>query len=43
MVHPTLDNQGRLVDLNGEDLKSRIAELNIPAAEMSSYYDVRPC
>jgi hypothetical protein len=43
MVHPTLDHRGRLVDLDGEDLKSRIEELNIPAAEMSSYYDLRPC
>jgi chitin disaccharide deacetylase len=42
MVHPTLDNCGRLVDGDGNDLTSRMGGLHIPPAEMSSYYDLRP-
>lgn len=38
MVHPRLDNCGRLVDLDGHDLESRITALSIPAAETCSYY-----
>jgi hypothetical protein len=38
MVHPMLDDCGRLVDFNGEDLASRITALSIPADEMCSYY-----
>lgn len=37
MVHPRLDECGRLVDLDGEDLEARIAALRIPVAEMCSY------
>jgi predicted glycoside hydrolase/deacetylase ChbG (UPF0249 family) len=40
MVHPMLDNRDQLVDLNGEELKSRIDALRIPAAEMCSFYDM---
>jgi chitin disaccharide deacetylase len=40
MVHPNLDQCDRLVDIDGEDLKSRIDALRIPAEEMCSYYDV---
>jgi predicted glycoside hydrolase/deacetylase ChbG (UPF0249 family) len=40
MVHPSFDSNGRLVDLDGQDLKSRIEELCIPAGEMCSYHDV---
>jgi len=38
MVHPTLDDCGRLIDSDGEVLESRIAALGIPAAQMCSYY-----
>jgi len=38
MVHPRLDDYGRLVDLDGQDLESQITALRIPAAEMCSYY-----
>lgn len=37
MVHPRLDRSGRLVDLDGEDLESRIRALHIPRADMCSY------
>jgi predicted glycoside hydrolase/deacetylase ChbG (UPF0249 family) len=43
MVHPMFDGSGRLVDSDGEDLKSRIDALCVQAAEMSSYYDVAAC
>jgi predicted glycoside hydrolase/deacetylase ChbG (UPF0249 family) len=42
MVHPMLDNSERLVDSDGEDLKSRIDALRIPADEMCSYSGVPP-
>jgi hypothetical protein len=37
MVHPILDNSGRLVDRQGKDLKARRDEPYIPAGEMSRY------
>jgi predicted glycoside hydrolase/deacetylase ChbG (UPF0249 family) len=40
MVHPSFDSDGRLIDLDGRDLKSRIGKLCIPAVEMFSYHDV---
>lgn len=40
MVHPKLDAANRLVDLDGSDLEARIAALNIPAAEMCSFYSL---
>jgi predicted glycoside hydrolase/deacetylase ChbG (UPF0249 family) len=40
MVHPSFNSDGRLVDLDGQDLKARIEDLCIPAGEMCSYHDV---
>jgi chitin disaccharide deacetylase len=38
MVHPTIDDRGRLIDSEEEALESRIAALRIPAAGMCSYF-----
>lgn len=40
MVHPALSADGRLIDDDGEDLEARIAGLDIPANEMSSYAEI---
>lgn len=37
MVHPTLSERGDLVDLDGQDLESKIAALGISPTEMCSY------
>jgi len=42
MVHPSFDRDGRLVDLDGEDLKRRIEELQIPAEQLCSFADLLP-
>lgn len=38
MVHPRLDDWGRLVDLDGTDLQSRLSALDISGADMCNYY-----
>jgi predicted glycoside hydrolase/deacetylase ChbG (UPF0249 family) len=40
MVHPTVDENGRLIDLYGEDLQSLVGALRIPSAEMCSYQNL---
>jgi len=42
MVHPSFDMHGRLIDLDGQDLRTRIEDLSIPVGQMCSYYDVHP-
>jgi predicted glycoside hydrolase/deacetylase ChbG (UPF0249 family) len=40
MVHPTLDECGRLIDAEGEELEAVLAGLHIPSGAMRSYYEL---
>jgi predicted glycoside hydrolase/deacetylase ChbG (UPF0249 family) len=40
MVHPTLDECGRLIDADGEGLEAVLARLHIPSGAMRSYYEL---
>jgi predicted glycoside hydrolase/deacetylase ChbG (UPF0249 family) len=40
IVHPTLDRHGKLVDMDGEDLRTRLASLRIPTEALCNYREL---